>query len=157
MADGIRDEESGLLNEAYLLAALPNRVATARRVLRPISVAVLALAGDDGVVALATALQDALRESDTACRKDDGRFVLLLEDTPEDGAVWTIERTRRLLGTQGVHVTLWAGVASYPAHSLDATELLTLAEQALVAAKEWGASRIEVAPAPAGGLTGPTA
>ena len=156
MADGIRDEESGLLNEAYLLAALPNRVATARRVLRPISVAVLALGSDEGVVALATALQDALRESDTACRKDDGRFVLLLEDTPEDGAVWTIERTRRLLGSQGVHVTLWAGVASYPAHSLDAAELLDLAERALVSAQEWDASRIEVAPAPAGGLAGPS-
>ena len=145
MADALRDDDSGLLNEAYFRAALPNRVATARRVLRPISIAVIVVDLDDATPAVAFAMLDTLRESDTACRPADGRFALLLEDTPEDGAVWTVERVRRLLGEQHSAATLWAGVASYPSHALEATDLLDLAEQALVAAQEWDASRIEVA------------
>lgn len=145
MADALRDDDSGLLNEAYFRAALPNRVATARRVLRPISIAVIVVDLDEATPAVAFALLDTLRESDTACRLADGRFALLLEDTPEDGAVWTVERVRRLLGEQHSTAMLWAGVASYPAHALEAADLLDLAEQALVAARQWDASRIEVA------------
>jgi GGDEF domain-containing protein len=143
--DALRDAHSGLLNDDYFRAALPNRVATARRVLRPISVGVLALSNDDSTAAVAYALQDSLRESDTACRLVDGRFAVLLEDTPEDGAVWTLERLRRLLGEQGVPVSLWGGVASYPAHALEAADLLVLAEAALDAARLWVDGGIEVA------------
>lgn len=149
MADALRDEGSGLLNDAYFRAALPNRVATARRVLRPISVAVLYSDRDDASPAIAYALLDALRESDTACRLSDGRFALVLEDTPEDGAVWVVERVRRLLEDQGAGVTIWAGLASYPAHALEAADLLRLAEDALDRALEWDSSRIEVAGSPA--------
>jgi len=145
VADALRDNESGLLNDAYFRAALPNRVATARRVLRPISVGILAVSDDDATPAVAYALLDTLRESDTACRLDGGRFAVLLEDTPEDGAVWTLERLRRLLGEQGVTATVWGGVASYPAHALESADLLTLAESALESAKEWTGGRIEVA------------
>jgi GGDEF domain-containing protein len=143
--DALRDDESGLLNDAYFRASLPNRVATARRVLRPISVALIAVDQDEATPTVAYALLDTLRESDTACRLTDGRFALLLEDTPEDGAVWTVERVRRLLGEQCVDARFWAGVASYPAHALEATDLLQLAETALVHAREWEMSRIEVA------------
>jgi diguanylate cyclase (GGDEF)-like protein len=142
----LHDEESGLLNEAYFRAALPNRVATARRVLRPISIVVVRL--DDGAAArqVAMALLETLRESDSACRLDDGSFALILEDTPENGAVWSMERLRRLLAEQGTPVLLWAGVASYPAHALEPADLLSLAEQALADALHWtGQSRIEVA------------
>ena len=150
MADDLRDDDSGLLNDAYFRAALPNRVATARRVLRPISIAVLHVDRDDVSPQVAYALLDTLRESDTACRLDDGRFALVLEDTPEDGAVWTVERVRRLLTEQGQDVVVWAGIAAYPAHALDHEALLALTEQALAGAKAWGDhSRIEVAPAPA--------
>jgi hypothetical protein len=34
--DALRDPDSGLLNGDYFRAALPHRVATARRVLRPL-------------------------------------------------------------------------------------------------------------------------
>jgi GGDEF domain-containing protein len=143
--DALRDDASGLLNEAYFRAALPNRVATARRVLRPISIAVIAVDLDEATPAVAYAMLDTLRESDTACRLADGRFALLLEDTPDDGAVWTIERVRRLLAEQHVDARLWAGLASYPAHALEAADLLELAEGALAHAREWDSSRIEVA------------
>jgi GGDEF domain-containing protein len=141
----LHEPESGLLNEEYFRAALPNRVATARRVLRPISVVLARIGSPKYARQVAYALLDTLRESDTACRLDDGGFALILEDTPENGAVWTIERLRRLLTEQGIEVIVWAGVASYPAHALEAPSLVALAEGALVAAQEWKQSRIEVA------------
>ena len=140
----MRDADSGLLNEAYLRAALPNRVATARRALRPLSLGLICI---DAEVAtqLTYALLDTLRESDTACRMDDGTFAVLLEDTPDTGAAWTIERVRRLLSDQGIEVPLWAGIASYPAHALEADDLMRLAVLALHDAQLWDSSRIEIA------------
>jgi GGDEF domain-containing protein len=152
--DTLRDPESGLLNGDFFRAALPHRVATARRVLRPFSVALLALGDGEGRAVRATAelaeqvaygLLETLRESDTPCRLWDGTFGVLLEDTPESGAVWTVERLRRLLADQGLDVTVWAGIASYPAHALEAREVLARAEAALQLAREWTQSRIEVA------------
>jgi len=141
----LRDPDSGLLNEAYFRAALPNRVATARRVLRPISIVLARLGRVEHARQVAFGLLDTLRESDTACRLDDGGFALILEDTPENGAVWTVERVRRLLADQGTEAVLWAGVASYPAHALEPPTLLALAERALADAMQWEQSRIEVA------------
>ena len=141
----LHEAESGLLNEEYFRAALPNRVATARRVLRPISVVLARIDSPAHARRVALALLDTLRESDTACRLDDGGFALILEDTPENGAVWTIERLRRLLSEQGTVVIVWAGVASYPAHALEAPSLVALAVQALADAQQWNQSRIEVA------------
>lgn len=144
MPDALRDADSGLLNEAYLRAALPNRVATARRALRPLSLGLISI---DAEVAtqLTYALLDTLRESDTACRMADGTFAVLLEDTPDTGAAWTIERVRRLLTDQGIEIPLWAGVASYPAHALEADDLMRLAVVALHDAQLWESSRIEIA------------
>ena len=141
----LREDESGLLNEEYFRAALPNRVATARRVLRPISIVLARIAEREHARQVAFGLLDTLRESDTACRLDDGTFALILEDTPENGAVWTVERLRRLLADQGTDLVVWAGVAAYPAHALEAPALLTLAETALGDAMQWSQSRIEVA------------
>jgi GGDEF domain-containing protein len=94
---------------------------------------------------VAYGLLETLRESDTPCRLDDGAFGVLLEDTPESGAVWTVERLRRLLADQGLELTVWAGIASYPAHALEAREVLLRAQAALRLAREWAQSRIEVA------------
>lgn len=146
MSDALHDDESGLLNELYFRAALPNRVATARRVLRPISIVILEVDHGSPIREVAEALVVTLRESDSACRLDNGDFGLILEDTPENGAVWSVERLRRLLADQGTPVLLWAGVASYPAHALEPVDLLDLAERALADALQWtGQSRIEVA------------
>ncbi|MCK7470616.1 MAG: GGDEF domain-containing protein [Desulfomicrobium escambiense] len=40
---------------------------------------------------MAEAIRETLREADIACRLDDGTFAVILEDTPENGAVWTVE------------------------------------------------------------------
>ncbi len=158
MTDAWRDPDTGLLDDAYFRVSLPTRVAAARRVLRPLTVVVFTVIEDEGdgvrwcppdlAEAVSRGLLALLRESDVSCRLLDGGFGLILEQTADDGAVWTIERFRRTLAEErGESLVLWAGVASYPTHGLDADELLAAAERARTAAREWGRTRIEVAAA----------
>ena len=148
MSDTLRDPESGLLNDAYFRAALEQRVAAARRLLRPFSIVLieLSIGTPETTRQVAGALGETLRESDTACRLDSGGFGLLLEDTPENGAVWTVERVRRALGLgRPMPPVMWAGVASYPAHALEAAQVRDRAHRALTLARDWMTGRIEVA------------
>jgi two-component system cell cycle response regulator len=151
----LADPETNLFSEAYFRVALDARIASARRHLRPVAVALMQVAeGSGGIGAQAAdpikvtgSIRQTLRDADTACRMSDGCFALILEDTPENGAVWTVERIRRnLTSRHGLH-TLWAGVACYPAHAFSTDELLDQASLALDAAREWKQDRIEVATA----------
>ena len=65
-----------------------------------------------------------LRTSDVAARLADGTYGLMLEDTPEDGAVWAVERLRRSLATRPGGRVLRAGVACYPGHALTPTDIV---------------------------------
>jgi two-component system cell cycle response regulator len=149
----LTDPSSQLFSEAYFRVALQSRLASARRHLRPVAVCLLEVAEGqpDGPPApapaprVAEAIRETLREADIACRLDDGAFAVILEDTPENGAVWTIERVRRNLVSRFGSHTMWAGVACYPAHAFSAEELLDQARAALQAAQEWKQDRIEVA------------
>ncbi len=69
----------------------------------------------------------------------------MLEDTPEDGAIWTVERLRRALSVLDDAQTRWAGIACYPAHAFSAEEVLDKAEAAYRQARDWAQDRIEVA------------
>ena len=153
--DGLTDVETGLLNDKFFSVTLEARISAARRHLRPVAVVVLEVV--EGIhdgrprpadpPTIAAAIEKTLREADTACRLNDGRFGLVLEDTPETGAVWTVERLRRNLAPDNPGFTMWAGVACYPAHAFSADEILDRAASALEAAKEWRQDRIEVATA----------
>jgi two-component system cell cycle response regulator len=152
-AEAMLDPLTGLYGESFFGVTLVSRVAAARRHLRPVAVVLVEVAA--GVKANRSEVADpglvsghvraTLREADTACYLEGGRFGLVLEDTPENGAVWTVERVRRALAVERNDLTLWAGVACYPAHAFDADELLSRATAALEAAKEWRQDRIEVA------------
>ena len=140
-----------LLDGNYLAAALRGRVAVARRALRPLSVVHVRIVAEEGDVGsiparlIAAAAEATLRESDIVGRRDDGIYVVVLEDTGEDGAVWTAERLRRhIAGTIGPQ-RFQAGVASYPSHGPDAEAVDASAAKALAAAQEWDRDRIEVA------------
>ncbi|MFM7069921.1 MAG: GGDEF domain-containing protein [Actinomycetes bacterium] len=149
----LHDPETQLFSEQYFRVALDARIASARRHLRPVAVGLIDVA--EGQVAgtavaappnrIADAIRGTLRDADTACRLNDGTFAIILEDTPENGAVWTVERVRRnLVSNHGNH-TLWAGVACYPAHAFSSDEILAQGRRALDAAREWRQDRIEVA------------
>ncbi|GJM37275.1 MAG: hypothetical protein DHS20C19_06420 [Acidimicrobiales bacterium] len=154
-SEGLTDAVTGLFNHDYFLVALDSRIAAARRHLRPVAVALLDIVegreGDARPPAdarmIANALRETLRESDTATRLRDGRFGVVLEDTPENGAIWTMERVRRRLAEDNPDLTLWAGVACYPAHAFDVGALIDRADAALESAREWHQDRIEVATA----------
>jgi len=145
---------SGLLDEHFVRSTLRNRLTVARRALRPLAVVCFeALETDRGrptvpVAAdeVAAILKRTLREADVAAHAGAGTFACILEDTGEDGAVWTAERVRRKLVDDGRTRRFHAGVAAYPAHGLEAEELEAAARAALAAARDWSTDRIEVAP-----------
>ena len=151
----LADPETNLFSEAYFRVALDARIASARRHLRPVAVALVQVSEGSGApgstpadaTKVTGAIRQTLRDADTACRMSDGSFALILEDTPENGAVWTVERVRRNLTSRYGHHTMWAGVACYPAHAFSTDELLDQASMALEAAREWKQDRIEVATA----------
>jgi len=153
--EGLTDPETGLFNHEYFLVSLDSRISAARRHLRPVAVGLVqVVSGREGPdrpaadpMMVANALRTTLRESDTATRLADGRFGLVLEDTPENGAIWTMERIRRCLAEEDPNLTLWAGVACYPSHAFDVGALIERAESALDAAQDWHQDRIEVATA----------
>lgn len=147
-----RDPVTGLAHPAFFRATLETRVVAARRHLRPVAVAVVevvtggpeAWAPADAAL-VARQIRRTLREADLAAAMAPGQVALLLEDTPESGAVWTVERLRRAVVEVLPGATMFAGVACYPAHAFDAPTLLDRASEALGAAREWNRDRIEVA------------
>ena len=152
-------DPTGLFSEDYFHIAVETRVSAARRHLRPVAIVLFDVmqgvrSGNPTRVApepVVQAIRTTLREADTACRLSDGRFGFVLEDTPEDGAIWTVERLRRALTDAGETAerdgvqTRWAGIACYPAHAFSASETLAKAQAAFEAAKDWPQDRIEVA------------
>lgn len=146
-------ESTGLYTEAYFRAAVEARVAAARRHLRPVAVVLMEVTLGDATgerhpappEIVAGHVLDTLRESDTACRTSKGLYALVLEDTPENGAVWTVERIRRQITEDETQMTVWAGIACYPAHAFEVRDLVGKASEALEAATEWHQDRIEVA------------
>lgn len=149
----IVDPATGLFTEVYFRAVVEARVAAARRHLRPLAVVLIEVTegSADGErkpanqETVADHILDTLRDSDTACQTSKGLYALVLEDTPENGAVWTVERIRRALTEESAELTLWAGVACYPAHAFEVRDLVGKASEALEAATEWHQDRIEVA------------
>jgi hypothetical protein len=148
------DPSSGLFTEPFFLATVSWRLIACRRVLRPLAVALLEVVDGlpDGPVVpsnprVVTAMVRAtLRTSDVAARLFDGGYGLLFEDTPEDGAVWAVERLRRSMASTPGSRVLRAGVACYPGQALTPAELMASARQAFANAREWPQDRIEVAP-----------
>jgi two-component system cell cycle response regulator len=152
-ADALTDATTGLYSEGYFTVALEARIAAARRNLKPVAVVLMEVIeglstglprpADPSNVALS--ITDTVREADTACRQMDGGNALVLEDTSENGAIWTVERIRRQMAAHEPGLTMWAGVACYPAHGFTTDEVLDRADLALDMAREWRQDRIEVA------------
>lgn len=151
-SQSIIEPATGLFTEVFFEASLHKRVSAARRGLRPLSVAVADIVTNVGTPDLARAepsrvaanMLAVFREADTLARSVDGLYLILLEDTPENGAIWTLERLRRRIAEDMAGHTLWVGVSCYPAFGFDADQLMAQARGALDAAREWQQDRIEV-------------
>jgi hypothetical protein len=139
-----------LLTADYFHVAVHTRVTAARRFLKPLAVVQMYLGLAEGCKVsddprITEALSQTLRDCDTACVISDNQLALILEDTPETGAVWAVERIRRTLVDIDSQIGLWAGIACYPAHGMEADEVMSHAVSALPRAQEWPQGRIEVA------------
>lgn len=153
------DEESGLLSKSFFPVYLEQRITAARRTLRPVSLVIFELDGldknDSGpssdrdfyISAVGDVVKRTLRESDCAFRVDENIFAAVMDDTTESGAVWAAERVRGVLHTGALagRVTVSAGVACYPSHCLEPSDLIDSATKALSAAKARGVDQVEIA------------
>lgn len=150
--DDITDPDTGVFTQVFFDASLGKRISAARRGLRPLTVAMVEVVervGQPDVVQtapkpIAEILTETLREADTVARMDSGIFAVLLEDTPENGAIWTLERIRRKISEDLPGCTVRAGMSCYPAYAFDADQLVSQSLAALDAAREWRQDRIEV-------------
>lgn len=150
--DDILDPETGVFTQVFFDASLGKRISAARRGLRPLTVAMVEVVEHVGLPdvrqtapkPVADILVETLREADTVARMDSGVFAVLLEDTPENGAIWTLERIRRRISEDLKGCTLRAGMSCYPAYAFDAAQLVEQSLGALEAAREWRQDRIEV-------------
>jgi diguanylate cyclase (GGDEF)-like protein len=157
-SSAVVDPETGL-PEADLEEVVEMRLAIARRHLWPVTIVRLALEpGPDGFLGraetlggLAALIRLTLRAADVAMRVGETRFVLLLDDTNEEGGVWTVERLQEAIDAETSHgVHLVAGIAAYPTHGLATKEILDAAEvalnRALAQASTGQGDPVEVAP-----------
>lgn len=106
-------------------------------------------AGDSVIQGVAKILQDNSRECDIICRYGGEEFCVLLPETNEaSAAIWAESVRKRIenetfsIGTKQLQVTISMGLAEILADMEDQQELVDLADQCLLAAKEQGRNRV---------------
>ncbi|MFM1896931.1 MAG: hypothetical protein RLZZ385_2005 [Pseudomonadota bacterium] len=109
-------------------------------------------AGDQVLIAMTTALQEALREQDILARFGGEEFAILLPETERDGAIILAERLRAAVaalitrvGQKTLRITVSVGIAvAVEGDTLD--DLVGRADQAMYAAKEAGRNCVKIEP-----------
>jgi two-component system cell cycle response regulator len=104
--------------------------------------------GDVVIKAVAEVLRSMLRKTDLGARYGGEEFGIFLEETDHLQAFALAERIRNAVSEltfEGVNgrfsVTLSLGIAEFPTHSRELSELIEFADQALYAAKRGGRNR----------------
>ncbi|WP_267595912.1 GGDEF domain-containing protein [Carbonactinospora thermoautotrophica] len=158
----VTDPLTGVWNYRYLQMALEREVERATRFGRPLSILMLDLDGFSeinrrfghqrgGAVLreFAQRVELETRQVDTLARYGGEEFVLILPETPADGAANVAERICYAVrkhpfggsGEEPLHLTVSIGAAVYPFDGDHAATLLRTADQALYAAKQAGRDR----------------
>ena len=108
-------------------------------------------AGNRLLKLIVTCVQQGLRETDVFARYGGDEFVVVLAQTPTDGAFQVAERIRKAianmpLDTHGkdVAITVSIGVASFPAHGAELAVIMNRADQALYRSKNRGRNCVSV-------------
>ena len=155
------DPLTGLGNRRALETALQHAVARFQRSGRPLSLIMLDLdhfkrindafghaRGDEAIRIAADMIRHRLRKGDAVLRFGGEEFVILCENTDNDGAVHLAERLRHAARSELVigelPITLSAGVATLHEEESGA-ECLERADLALLAAKSAGRDRVHIA------------
>jgi diguanylate cyclase (GGDEF)-like protein len=109
--------------------------------------------GDDVLVSVARLLRETLPEAALISRYSGDEFAAALPDTPLDDAFTLLEEFRRRVAAlrwdewPGLSVTCSIGLASYPGHGHDDSELARQADDALYNAKLTGRNKVSLPPA----------
>ena len=164
------DPLTGLFNRGYVDDRLAVEMSRARRYRKQLTLAVIDAdrfkslndahghaAGDMVLRKLAAILRDSFRQSDTVGRYGGEEFVIILPEIDLRSGEQKLETLRQLvagtpitLGARGgkVHVTISAGLASFPDDCHDPDELFALADQRMFQAKAEGRNRVVASPTP---------
>jgi diguanylate cyclase (GGDEF)-like protein len=155
------DALTGLANNRSAQDNLKRMVAQASRSLTPLAAVLLDLdhfkqindtfghgRGDDVLAAVGATLRSSIRASDFVGRYGGEEFLILLPETPREGAVAICEKIRTTIShlvLPGLEraVTASFGVAVLPEDAYDADMLMRNADRALYTAKSNGRNRIE--------------
>jgi diguanylate cyclase (GGDEF)-like protein len=148
------DEATRLFNKDYFSECLAIEVERAKRYSRNVSLLFLSVSpvqggkfpanGDEIANQVAEILSKSLRKLDFICRVEDGKFGVILPDTPQNTYGVIAKRVfkyfKQIMG-DAPPVFLNISASSYPKHASTHHELLENAEQLLAQAKEVGPNK----------------
>lgn len=164
----IRDALTGLFNRRYMEETLEREVSRARRAGQTIGVIMFDIdhfkrfndsfghiAGDLLLRETGSFLQQHIRSGDIACRYGGEEFTIIMPDTSEAAIGQRAESLRQGIKQIDLHylgqplgqVTISAGIALMPTHSLTASGVLAQADAALYRAKRSGRDCVVLAEA----------
>ncbi len=156
-----RDNLTGCFNRGHGMDTLEQALRRARRVRQPLSIVMFDidhfktindqlghLRGDDLLRAVGAQLTRVLRSTDIRCRYGGDEFLIILPDTPLDGARQVAESLRREIATlamvdegRPVPVTASLGIAIAAYSDLGVTGMIERADLAMYQAKRAGRNR----------------
>lgn len=163
--DSIRDPLTKLYNRRFMDESLHRELLRASRSNTPVSLIMVDLdkfkaindeyghdVGDEVLSVVAQHLGRAVREEDIVYRFGGEEFVIVLPGASLDVARERAQEACRAVralrietGKGPLHITLSAGVATFPEHGANQEQLIVQADQALYLAKQSGRDRIELA------------
>jgi diguanylate cyclase (GGDEF)-like protein len=166
--NSLRDGLTGCFNRTHALELVTIELVRAKRAQKPVSVIMFDidhfkqvndrfghLCGDAVLAAIGGRMREMLRGSDLKCRFGGEEFLVILPETPGDGARRVAETLRRELAEMSIEwkertlrITASFGVAVAFPTELDAQALIARADQALYSAKDQGRNCVQFATEP---------
>jgi diguanylate cyclase (GGDEF)-like protein len=166
----LRDPLTGCVNRAHAMEMVASELMRARRSRLPVSLIMFDLdrfktindryghlCGDAVLAEVGAKMRASLRASDLKCRYGGEEFLVLLPETPIEGAHRAAETLRRDLSELAIRwndrvirITSSFGVACARPNEIDPTPLVARADEALYRAKREGRNRVRVADEPGG-------
>ena len=159
----ITDALTGIANRRHFEWRLSEEVERARRYKYPLSALLLDLdhfkqvndnyghqIGDTVLQQVAQRLKNSLRRTDFLARYGGEEFVVLAPQTPAERAIILGERLRQVIAESPItvaddlqiRITLSVGIAVFPDHAQNESELIGAADAALYKAKQMGRNRV---------------